>query len=288
MKERVNVDTQLGHMENFGDFMNLGFGKEYLKIALDFLNESNRKSRNSIIDGKKIQEYDLFSSHLPIFTKLHKNNLDKFELLKSLNIDLGEELAKFSDINDLFNRLLERGKNKDSIEKMNRALSFPNEELNRVLQAVEEYNQTISELKKVDSQFLQRKMAITLYIESYETYVRVLKETYSKIKKLDCEFKKINNGAMFQHFRENESTKILMDGIISLLRNDAGHLTFDERDKHTTEELFSYSRNLLVKSMTGVIAKNKIILGFFEESIQKLMDNWDLKKPKKNEQEKNK
>jgi len=62
----------------------------------------------------------------------------------------------------------------------------------------------------------------------------------------------------------------LIAPINNLLRNDSGHLNYDEREKYTAEELMEKSNAIIALVFTAIIAYCNSIVKLFDETLNNL------------------
>lgn len=281
MEDKVTVNSQNANLNIFGDFLNSGLGKEFLTGVCNDLRKTYDLAKTSSLENKKIYEYDEFKACFPVFKKLYNENIDMIELCNILKLNPLEEVNKFSDVPTLLNNIKSKMQEGNNIEEVNKAMFMPNEELNRILQGIEDYGKTIEGLKKCEDDFIKRRLALVLYKDVYEIYIKILKDIYSKVTKNLSE--KIDNNTLYTWLDNNYP--LFRKGADNILRNDEGHLNYDVRDNYTTEELYEKAKLLLVKSFAGLLAKNEVWLELYENITSLLTQFWDLKKGEVNKNE---
>jgi len=274
---KVNFEKQMHNIELFDLLNDLGFGKEALTLLVKGIETLNINARNEVVDGKRMCDYDEFKTLFPIFFKIQNGIIDEVDVSKALGIDLNEQARKFSDVQALFHDVLQEMKNEELLVSLDGVLSYSMKELNRIIRAVEEYDDTKHRLKKVKDNHIQRRIALDLYSNSYEIYLKILKEIYSKIKNINP--KRIINKRMYTFYEKNYP--VLREKSINVLRNDESHLNYDVRDNYTTDDLFKLSKSLVLISKTALMAKNESITNLFKGAVEKLVENWDFKKGEK-------
>ena len=100
--------------------------------------------------------------------------------------------------------------------------------------------------------------------------MKILKDIYCKLN--DVNKKEVDNGRkndkLYPFFESDYPP--LMTSVNNILRNDAGHLNYDEREKYTTEELMEASIILIAGVSTAIIANTNMIIDLFKDSMDLL------------------
>lgn len=290
MKEFVSEKNQLDKIKQFKGILS-GGGLGLALVGVSFgLHQNIETMKNIAIEGKNITKYEIYKTHFSIFKEIAEKTINRFDLLgafgfpddeifelKSKNPDkkkvsqiLFDRLGivvneKVKDIEKKEVELLKNLSNRVTPEvnkKMVESMYFSNIEINRILNGVTDYLKIDLKNKSSKDQELKEYLSLKLYADAFEIYLKVLKEIYSKFKKV--KIKKIQNDKMYSFF--NDKYPLLLDSTNNKLRNDVCHLKYKERGDYTLEQIDEERNIILVKALTGIIVRNIFIVDFFDES----------------------
>lgn len=229
------------------------------------LQKSMQMIASVIIEGKALPETDAYKVYLPVFTEVYKkvyqNTLSNaFEVVLSAIQpgDLTANLDPYEWTKNMAGRI-------DPIQnkQLTSSVYLPNDEMVRILKALEDYEYVSNKTHVEKDPKMMRYNALNLYRDGFEVYLKMLKDIYIKLNKIDP--KDVQNKAMYNYF--NTNYPLLLDSANNHLRNDVSHLNYDEREKHTTEQLLHYANDMIARTFTAITAWNNIIIGSFSRDI---------------------
>ena len=269
---KVSAEKQLLNMEMVGFLMDAGLGERILSIIEASVKNAHDTSKMATIEtAKSWGVREEFDTYFPIFVEINKRNIDMKDVMGSLNLNLTKALESSETFGDIVASLVKQGANEKAITIMNSMLGYGNDELNRILRGVEEYNEREAELKSIQSENASMRSALSMYRDAYEIYKKILYEIYFKAKKT----RKRDDNLFHKFFKEEFPA--LRKNFNNKLRNDEAHLVYDTRDSFSPEDIVKHSKLLLIRSMTAVVAKHEVITGLFTDSLAFIKNSWDKK-----------
>jgi hypothetical protein len=265
-------EEKVDRLKEFQEKILKGETEDYLFFALENLNDAVSKMKEATIDGIKITETSEYNYFYDYFLNIYKDTINNYNLLNFFNINIKKHVENFTNMDDLLLKLIEETKsnfNEDTIK----FFLFEPKILESILRGIKDFIEIRELTIKKNIEKEKRFMALNLYKEVFELYLKILKEIYCKKNKIN-EIK--SNRKLYNFYEKNY--KILLDTKNRLLRNDISHVTYELRDNYSTIELLEDARIIFIKQVTALIAKVTSIISHFEENIKKILDFNNLKK----------
>ncbi|MHB1830402.1 MAG: hypothetical protein ACYCO0_03325 [Candidatus Micrarchaeaceae archaeon] len=218
-----------------------------------------------VIEGKALPETDAYKLYLPVFTEVYKkvyqntlsNALDA--VLSAMQPgDLTMNLNPYEWTKNMAGHI-DSGQNK----KLTSSVYLPNDDMIKILKALEDYEHVSNKTHVEKDPKMMRYNALNLYRDGFEVYMKILKDIYAKLNKVDPAG--VGNSALRSYFDTNYP--LLLASADNHLRNDVSHLNYDERDKYTTGELMHYANDMIARTFTAMTAWNNIIIGNFSNNL---------------------
>jgi phosphoribosyl-ATP pyrophosphohydrolase len=288
-KKYVSEENQLKSVGEFKNMLSfLGVDLALVKLSSDF-NVSQSKLKSFMLNDVCITDTEVYKKYFPIFLNIYSSNFNQFDLLKPFGFD-------DSDINELRSSTPDKEKvvnlisqklgvslksdtkikeieSKEIIfsvadkvdarinQEINDLFYFAEKEINKILNGICDYVKVDKQSDLGDDSF-KNFSSMNLYKNAFEIYLKILRDIYSKENSIPID--RISNSALYPFFQSNYST--LLDSVNNKLRNDISHLNYDEREYYTREEIDEVRSDILLKSVTALIARNEFIFNFFNKS----------------------
>jgi len=291
MKEFVTDDSQKKTLDEFKESMIDGSMDSFLLLASIQMRASLMIMENTVINGQRIVDTEIYNTHTPLFREISEKSINKYDSMKvfgfseleieqmksdkpdkkeiankfasMFNIDLNDqEHIKENVINGIIGKM-----SPDIMKQNNEFLSFSSQEMNKILNGIEVYSKIDEKNKSKKDLEDKEYTSLNLYRDAVEIYLKVLKEAYRKIHKTT---KDVRNDKMYDYFQEHYP--LLWDSQYNLLRNDISHLNFDVRGNYTIDKIDSERNTILLKAMTGIMARNMFLIEYFETSLEAIFD----------------
>ena len=293
MKEFVNEKDQLKNIEILKDNIKNGNLDAHLDFLSLFLDLQITNMKTFLIEGKPVEEYDIYKTHYPIFMDISKKAINRFDQLSCFGFN-EKEIAEFKkpnpdkeelsriiltklgitinesikDVKSKKEEFLEKLTEKVTAEtntKMVNLMYFSKEELNAIMNGLTDSFYLVDKLKEITDEKIKEWTILHLYADIFEVYLKILKEIYVKLTK-----KRIKNSEVYAFF--NNNYPMLLESAKSKLRNDVNHLNYKEREKYSLDEVNNERIIITIKVLTALISRNDFIISFFNDSSQKLTE----------------
>jgi len=285
MKEFVSEESQIKQVKAFSENLKLGIDLKRLLIPIGKdLNLLIKKIKNIIINGEKIEDSKIYSSHLSIFKNIFQKNFKPKNLLKLFEIDEKNLFNKDNTpqeklkaigmclqdkkpteeeiIQHLIKKVLTSPKINDEINKI---LFCSNQELNELLNALNDYLHIDLENEN-ENQIIKNYVSLKLYSDAFEIFLKIIKEAYSK--QIGIKIKDIKNDKMYDWLEKNYP--LLLESTNNKLRNDICHMNYKERGKYSLNEINEEKQIIILKAYTGIIAKYLVVIEYFDKTIEEI------------------
>lgn len=292
MIEYISDETQNKNIDLFRESISKGNVDKSLRITCANMNLSLESMKNSLINGEKIVDTDAYKTYLPIFMEItEKIFANKYESMRIFGFSESEidkmnsssadkkEIGKMfisrfnlnlSNKENFTTEVLHKITDKmtpDVVKQNTEYLTFSSLELNKLVKGIELYN-TIDAKNQLKQDMQDKEYtSLSLYKDAVEIYLKVLREIYCKLNKSK---KRVNNNKIYSYFEDNYP--LLWDSKYNLLRNDVSHLNFDVRGNYSLEKIDTERNSILLKAMTGIIARDIFLLKNFERQVDLIID----------------
>lgn len=290
VKKFVKEENQLKTIDNFKKLLPT-IDLDIILISLSLgLNMNLDKLKTFSLNNITITETEVYKKYSKIFFKIYYDNFDKFDLFKPFGFS-EEELQEFRhekpDKNKLANLLNEKFNldidpdskinkinmkdfvfnmtskvDKNTNKQLNDSIYFSVEQINIILNGITDYVE-IDKQKKEGDENLKDYLSMNLYKDVFEIYLKILKDIYAK--ENNIKLKRVKNKLLYPYFQEKYPE--LLDSVNNKLRNDVCHLNYDARGEYTRDQIDKARTDILLKSVTALIARNEFIIDFFDKSI---------------------
>ena len=261
-------DFDKAQADNMKDFINAKNKQTYLKDVQSKLDSINQVY-NVIIGSKKLLDTEIYRSHAPIFKDIYQKLVTKTLFTFATNA-----ISKFSqptgdlqtNLDPLIGGLLSLGSQTtpEDQNKLAASLFLPNEDTNRILRGLADYEAESNDTYKNKNPILRKKRAVGLYKDAYELYLKVIRNIYwretGSDRKLVEEGRK--NGDIRAYFSKNYP--MLITSVNNALRKDDSHLNYDERDRYTADEIMASANDVLVALITAIVVQLQWYKDVFE------------------------
>ena len=213
----------------------------FLEEAQRQMHTSSKQVGEAVIGGKKLIETDIYKLHFPIFTKIYAQ-LQPATFSKIIEILLSSiGPADPNNPPELTLQGLLGAFSKNIDENINNQLVdstfLSNKETTRILKGLIDYQSVSNQNVNNQDPMAKKAIAMDLYESAFELYLKILKDAYSKL--TGANPKAVERGEknkeMYDFYKANYPE--LMVSVDNVLRKDSAHLTYDEREKYTAEEL---------------------------------------------------
>lgn len=240
--------------------------------VLSQLTAANELMKKTIIAGKPVTSWSEYESHLSVFLALNAKTIHDEKLLSALKLK-EEEVKEHYVSKARTGDFTPTGLIADLIQKANeigtwgmqRALYYTHEDIERFKKTLLIHDRVNNDLPNQRNPTVRRYLLLNLGRDAFELYLIVLNELYEKIH----DRPKANNKELYDFFRQHPP---IYNYNYHNLRNDVSHISFDEREQYTNEELHRLSNLLLVKTFIGMIAKNMHVIEDHRQRTEKIKE----------------
>lgn len=263
-------DFSKAQADNMKNFIRAQDKQTYLRevqLKLDSINQVY----DVTLGGKKLLETDIYKSHAPIFKQIYQKLLAKSLVTAATNA-----ISKFSqptgdlqaNLNSVIGGLLSLGSQTtpEDQSKLAAELFLPNEDIDKVLKGLRDYEAESNDTYSNKNEVLRKKRAVELYKDAYELYWKVIRNIYWR----ETGFSRRaverghKNDDVLKYFATNYP--LLSKSVNNLLKNDASHLNYTEREKYTSDELMASANEVLTGLITAVVVQFQLYKDIFESA----------------------
>ena len=270
-----------------------------LKNLSFVITQKNSEIQNLQLDGELIIDSDIYKELYPLFTEIFEKISDKFSLFKAFEIS--EETINWLKERDPANltetekaeiclkflepfgidkeRLRNKEEGREEIlekmcissssetihEKMQELLFLSKEEMNQLLNGFIDYCDVHEKVRLIADPKLKKYLSLNLHRDAVEIYLKLLKEIYSKEKKVSVkDIRNRKQKEMYKYFEEHYPS--LYSVSEKDLRNDTSHLKYEIGDSMLQEEIDRQRKVVITKAFTAFLARQDFIVQFFKQS----------------------
>ncbi len=254
-------------LENLGQIAGMEGEKErkgFLAKSAEELINAQKQMDTVILGGITLTDTQTYKTNYPIFSEIISSTFltSLFKLIgvlgseNSASAPEAEGGMSFTGIVKSLASSITKQQNSQIV-----ATFLPNEDIARLLKGLRDYEAVSNQNFSNPNQIAKHKIATDLYKDAFEIYLKILKDLYKKLNNNDA----ASNNELYKFYRDKYPS--LMASVENHLRNDAGHLNYDEREQYTAEELMTKSNDVIAAIFTYVIAAANFYIDFYRATL---------------------